>query len=205
MSMTFIKFLEKREAELAKLYGSSKKGFVVTVSGLSGSGKSEAARIIAKKLSLDYHSAGSIMRNLAKEMGVTIEEFCKKRGDDVDYMVDKETLRLAMQGNVVLDGRLCGWVTGNNADSRIFVFCPPEVRAIRVGKRDNMEFEEALRNLMRRDVSDRSKYVNLYKIDMLDKSIYDRIIDNSGSLSELEEKVDIIVKSLVSKQHNIKH
>ena len=194
--MTFIKFLQKRESELRQLYPGGKRGLVITVSGLSGSGKSEVARMLAKSLMLEYHSTGGIIRDLAKETGKSIVDYCKMRGDEVDYMADKESLRLAMQGNVVLDGRLTGWAAGNLADSRIFVFCPPEVRASRVSTRDATDFEDALRNLMRRDVSDRSRYMKLYNIDMLDKSIYDRIIDNSGSFQELEEKVEAIIKSV---------
>lgn len=188
--MTLIKYLEQYEQGLPQ-----KKGTVITVSGLSGSGKSEAAKIISRSLMLEYHSAGSIMRDMAAKGSMTIEQFCASRGDEVDHEVEKETLRLAHKGNVVLDGRLTGWAVGNYADLRIFITCPPEVRASRVSKRDSQGFEAALRNIFHRDMSDRSKYMGLYGIDMLKTEIYDKIIDNSGTKQELEDRVLAIIKS----------
>jgi len=103
---------------------------------------------------------------------------CKSRGKEVDYEMDRRTLKLAMKGNVVLDGRLTGWVAGGWGDVKIFYECPLDVRAERVAKREKITVKEAKERLENRDKEDRKKYRKLYKIDSFDKSIYDIIINN---------------------------
>lgn len=193
--MTFIKFLEPYEKKMLE-DSKNDRGIVVTVSGLAGSGKTEAAKMIAKKLRLEYFSSGSILRELARKRGVSLEDLCRTREASVDHEIDIESLRRAIQGNVVLDGRLTGWVAGNLANMRIFIFCPPEIRAMRIEKRDNIPFQDALRNTFERDISDRNKYLSVYGVDMIDQSIYDRVVDNSGTKTQLEEKIDAVVRTI---------
>jgi len=183
---TFIGFLEEYEKELSEKV--KKKGLTITVSGLSGSGKSTGARAIAKALNLNNVFAGEILRQIAKDKGMSLLEIVKIRKPEIDYEMDKRTLKLAMGGNVVLDGRLTGWVAGDWADVKIFYECSLNVRAERVAKRDNITFEEAKEVLQKRDEEDHRIYQNLYGIDSYDKSIYDIVINNE-KLTEKEAKI----------------
>ena len=183
---TFIKFLEEYEKELSEKV--KKKGLTITVSGLSGSGKSTGARAIAKALNLKNVITGEILRQIAKDKGISLLEIVKIRKPEIDYEMDRRTLKLAMEGNVVLDGRLTGWVAGNWADIKIFYECSLNVRAERVAKRDNITFEEAKEVLQKRDEEDHRIYQNLYGIDSYDKSIYDIVINNE-KLTKKEAKV----------------
>jgi len=183
---TFIKFLEEYEKELSEKV--KKKGLTITVSGLSGSGKSTGARAIAKALNLKNVITGEILRQIAKDKGISLLEIVKIRKPEIDYEMDRRTLKLAMEGNVVLDGRLTGWVAGDWADVKIFYECSLNVRAERVAKRDNITFEEAKEVLQKRDEEDHRIYQNLYGIDSYDKSIYDIVINNE-KLTKKEAKV----------------
>ena len=194
MGKTFIKFLEPYEKELNKKI--KKKGLTITVSGLSGAGKSLGARAIAEEFNLKYASAGEILRDEAKRRGISLEELCKIREPEIDYAMDIRTLKLAMGGNVVIDGRLSGWVAGKWADVKVFYDCSLEVRAKRVAKRDKIPVEEAERRLKERDKADHEKYKKLYGIDSFDKSIYDIIINNDKLTKEEVKKLSI---SLVKK------
>ena len=183
---TFIKFLEEYEKELSEKV--KKKGLTITVSGLSGSGKSTGARAIAKALNLNNVIAGEILRQIAKDKRMSLLEIVKIRKPEIDYEMDRRTLKLAMEGNVVLDGRLTGWVAGDWANVKIFYECSLKVRAERVAKRDNITFEEAKEVLQKRDEEDHRIYQNLYGIDSYDKSIYDIVINNE-KLTEKEAKI----------------
>ncbi|MEM5790806.1 MAG: cytidylate kinase family protein [Candidatus Aenigmatarchaeota archaeon] len=175
---TYIKFFEPIEEELKKKI--KKKGLTITVDGPSGSGKSTGAKAIAKAFNLKYVYVGEIFRKLAKERGLSLEKFCAKREKEVDLEADKRTLKLAMKGNVVLDGRITGWVAGDWTDVKIYYDTPLEIRAKRVAKRDKKSFKDALKDLKKRDKDNSKRYKEIYGIDSFDKSIYDLIIDNSN-------------------------
>ncbi len=183
---TYIKFLEKFEKEFEKKI--KKKGLTIIVSGVSGAGKTLGARALAKAFNLKYISVGDIQRQFAKEKGITLEEQAKTRGAEADYEIDKKNLELSMKGNVVLVGRLAGWVAGDWADVKIWYECPLKVRAKRVAKRDKISFEESFKKVKERDKYDREKYLKLYGIDSFDTSIYDIKINNE-KLTKSQAKI----------------
>jgi cytidylate kinase len=184
MAKTYLKFLESYEKELLKKI--KKKGLTITVSGISGAGKTDGARAIAKALKLKYISAS--LRDIAKKRKISLEQFSAIRKSEIDHDMDRRSLKFAMKGKVVLDGRLTAWAAGDWADVRIFYICPLDVRASRVAKRDNVTVEEAKINLERRDRQDHEKYQKVYGIDSFDRSVYNIVIDNRD-LTKKESKI----------------
>jgi cytidylate kinase len=193
---TFIKFFESYEKEVEKNYKHS--GLTITVSGLTCSGKTTGAKAIAEYFGLEYHSSGSIFREIAKKKGIPIEEFVKIRSNEIDIEADRQTLKLAIIGNVVLDGRLTGWVAGKWANVKIFYDVPFEIRAKRYAEREGIDINTAIKKVHEIDEANEKKYKSLYGIDLSDLSIYDIIIDNSNwSLEEAKKRsIEIIEKFL---------
>ncbi|MEM5829079.1 MAG: cytidylate kinase family protein [Candidatus Aenigmatarchaeota archaeon] len=186
-----------------------KRKITITVSGLSGSGKSYVAKFLAKKLNLKHRSAGEIFRKIAKEEGKSLEEFCKKRSKDIDLITDKETERLLIKGNIIIDGRLSGYVATKLLNDgklknclRIFVDCPLKIRAKRVAKRDGLSIREAMKKIRERDESDLEKYKKIYKINPCNEMFYDVIIDNSVSEKRLREILENISKVIKDFREN---
>ncbi len=175
------------------------KKISITVSGLSGSGKTYVASFIAKKLKLKHYSAGKLFREFAKNSGKSLENFCKTREKEIDLMIEKTTEKILKKGNVVIDGRLTGFVATELIKKRkincfrIYVDCPIEIRAKRVAKRDNIKYEEALKKIKERDKSDLKKYKKIYRIDPSSKKFYDVIIDNSKNIKSLNSKLEKMV------------
>ncbi|UCD06835.1 MAG: cytidylate kinase family protein, partial [Candidatus Aenigmatarchaeota archaeon] len=186
MPKTFLKFLESYERELLKK-GEGKKDLIITVSGMSGSGKSMIVRFILERIKLRHFSGGRVVREFASKKGISLEEFSKARDKGFDYMLEKRILREGLKGNIIIDARLAGWVLGEWAGLRIFVGSSLEKRAERVAKRDGISRDEAFKKLQERDMVDKQRYRELYGIDLSDMSIYHRVIDNSGSLDELRK------------------
>ena len=178
---TYIKTLQKFDKSL-KI---KKKGPTVTIAGLSGSGKSTVAEAIAKELKLKIVSAGDIIRQMAKERKMKLEEFAKVVGPEADYELDRRSIKLAKEGNIVLVGRLAAYAAGDYADLKIFVDCPIEIRAQRVAKRENKSTAKAKNDIIKRDTRDAKRYWKIYHIDDADKRIYDVIINN-GYLGKKE-------------------
>ena len=55
---------------------------IITISGNPGSGKSTVAKIVVEKLGLKRVYAGGIMRELALDRGITLEEFMASLSKD---------------------------------------------------------------------------------------------------------------------------
>lgn len=159
---------------------------IVTVSGLIGSGKTTVAEAIKRKFEFRHISAGMIFREMARERGVSLEEFTKlaEGNHDFDRKVDKKQ-REMVEGNTVIDGRLSGWMV--DADLKIWLKAPLETRARRVAEREKKSYEEALRETRQREKSELKRYREVYGIDLQDISSYDVVIN-----TELWSAKDVI-------------
>ncbi len=158
-----------------------RKGIVIAVSGPPASGKTTHARYLAQRFGLRYVSAGSIFREMARELGLTLEEFHKLAEKDPKYdlVVDRRSIEEAKRGNVVLDGHLTAWITKEYSDIRIYLTAPLEERARRIAEREGKSLDEAIRELRIREESNRKRYMEIYGIDITDLSIFDIIINTS--------------------------
>jgi len=176
-----------------------KKGYdelVVTVSGVSGAGKTTCAEIIVELFGLRYVSAGMIFRKMASERGMSIVEFSLEAEKDeaIDRLIDDQTLREASFGGVVLDGRLTGIMVGEKADLRGLVVAPFEERVKRIAERDGVSFEEAREQTLKREFSEVHRYKKLYGADINDVEKYD-IVLNTAKFTP--EKIKSIIKTTV--------
>ncbi len=152
---------------------------VITLGGLHGTGKSSVADLIAKEFNLRRTSAGMIFRGMAKERGLTLEEFSKIAEEDpsIDRLLDDTLKAEAERGNVVIDGQLAAWMAGDHADFKILLTAPLETRVRRIASRDGRSYEEAFRETKIREEIERERYKEYYGIDITDLSIYDLIIN----------------------------
>ncbi|ENN95647.1 cytidylate kinase [Methanocaldococcus villosus KIN24-T80] len=157
---------------------------IITIGGLPGTGTTTIAKKIAEKYHLKYVCAGLIFREMAKEKGMSLEEFSKyaEKHREVDEEIDRRQVELAKQGNVILEGRLAAWMLIRNnikPDLTIWFKAPIEVRAQRISERENIDYETALKNMIEREKSEKKRYKEIYNIDLDDLSIYDLILDTS--------------------------
>ncbi|WP_456418383.1 (d)CMP kinase [Methanocaldococcus infernus] len=157
---------------------------IITIGGLPGTGTTTIAKKIAEKYNLRYVCAGLIFREMAKEKGMSVEEFSKyaEKNKDVDKEIDKRQVELAKEGNIVLEGRLAAWMLlKNNIKPTLSIWfkAPIEVRAKRIAEREKISYEEALKNMTLREESEKKRYKEIYDIDLDNLFIYDLIIDTS--------------------------
>ncbi len=156
-----------------------KYGLVIAVSGLPGSGKSTLAKILADNLGLNYVSSGKLFREMAREKGMSLEEFTKyaELNHSIDKEIDHRALKEAMKGCAVIDGHIAAWVVKKYAHLKIFLKASREVRARRVSRRDRVPFKKALNQVVLRDESEVKRFREIYGIDMNDLSIFDLVIN----------------------------
>ena len=170
----------------------------ITVSGSPGSGKTTVAQLLKKKLQLPYVYSGDIFRKQAEREGMSLEEFGRycEQHKDVDKELDRQQLEIIKQGNVIVEGRLAGWLAyQNNIPAvKIFIDADQQTRVNRIVNRELGDREKRKEELVKREKSEATRYKTYYNIDIDDTSIYDIVIDSSKKTPE--EIVDIILKKL---------
>jgi len=151
---------------------------VIAISGLHGAGKTTAARTLVKKFGLKYISAGTVFRQMAKERGMTLEEFSRysERHPKIDRQIDLRTARAAREDNMLVDARLAGWMA-KGADIRILLTAPLKVRVLRISKREGRSYKEVLAETVRRERSEAKRFKRFYGIDVDDWSVFDIVLN----------------------------
>ncbi|MGZ4939061.1 MAG: (d)CMP kinase [Halobacteriota archaeon] len=153
---------------------------LVTISGPAGSGKTTVARELARQLGFVHVSVGDVFRALAKEHAMTLEEFSKyaEEHPDVDALIDHKQVELAQQrGDVVVDGRLSGWML--NGDIAVWLNAALEIRAQRIAQREGVQYKTALNETAMRDNSEAKRYRAFYDIDIFNLNVYSLVIDTA--------------------------
>lgn len=170
----------------------------ITISGTPGSGKTTVAELLKKKLNLKYVYSGLIFRDYAKKYNMSLEEFSKycEKKPDIDKKLDQKQLEYLKKIDIIVEGRLAGWLAYKNDINALKVMLDTDVdiRARRVVKREQGNIEKKKKEMLKREESEAKRYKNYYNIDIKDKSIYDIVIDTGDKTPE--DIVEMIIKKL---------
>ncbi len=171
---------------------------IITISGTPGSGKSTVCKLLKKKLGINYIYSGQIFRETAKKYNMSLEKFGKycEKNQKIDNELDEKQLKILKKGNVILEGRLAGWIAyKNNIQSyKIMLNADLETRIKRIIERENGDYDSRLKEIKKREKCEEKRYKKYYNIDIKDKSIYDLIIDTTNK--KPEEITDMIIKKI---------
>ena len=151
----------------------------IAISGKSGCGNSTVSRLVADRLGLRL--INYTFKNLAAEYGVGFAELHARAARDfsIDRTLDRRQLAAAAGGACVLASRLAIWLLAD-AELKVYLTAPPEVRARRIARREQTAFAAAEVDTGRRDANDRQRYLELYRIDIDDAEPADLVIDTSA-------------------------
>ena len=162
---------------------------IITIGGSIGSGKTTLAKKISERFNLKHVSAGLVMRKMAEEKGMSLLDFSKyaESNPKIDEEIDQKQKSL-VKTDCVVDGRLSAYFIP--ADLKIWLDAPLKDRVERVVKRDNVSKKEARKDIVKREQSERKRYLKIYDINLDSMEIYDLIINN-GRFS-IKNTVDIV-------------
>src|SRR3989304_215009 len=82
----------------------------ITLSGPIASGTTTAAKTLAERLNLEYHSAGDVFRQYALDHNIPLHDK-SQIPDELDRQTDQKLTKLAKQGGVVIDAHYIGYFT----------------------------------------------------------------------------------------------
>lgn len=169
---------------------------IISISGFAGSGKTTIGKLLA--FNLNYRFIAPSFKDLALKEGISLEEFQLKaeKNPNIDKEFDNYIKEEACKGNCVVATWLSSWII--DADLKVWLFAPLDVRAERVAKRDNLSTSEAKRLILLRENQNRERYLKLYKIDIFNTEIFDICI-NTATFTP-QECVSLIEKALEIKR-----
>ncbi len=162
----------------------------IAISGKSGCGNSTVSRLVAEQLGLRL--VNYTFHSIAEEHRIDFKQLCGMAEDDPgwDRYLDRRQVELAREGPCVLGSRLAVWML-EEADLKVYLTAPLEVRAARIHQRENGRYEEVLAETRSRDERDRARYLNLYGIDNNKYGFVDMVIDTE-SLTPQEIAAQIV-------------
>ena len=153
------------------------------------------AKLMAEDMEMEYLSAGQVFRKMAEESGLSLEEFSKRAEVDesIDRRVDDYQVEMGRGKDVVVDSRL-GAFLFEDADLRICLMAPLDVRARRIAGRDGISDEDSRERILDRERSERTRYREIYGIDINDFHVYDLILNSATYLPG--QALEIVCRAL---------
>ncbi len=164
---------------------------IITISGVPGSGKSTVGKLIAKKLGYRFLSIGAMRRAMARERGMTLQEFnvLGEKQAFTDREVDAWQKQLGQEkDNMVIEGRtsfhfiphsvkIFLTVNLDEAARRIF-HDSAHVRRFEASKHYETS-KELAHGLRHRIASDNRRYKKYYGLNIFVRKHYDLFLDTT--------------------------
>ena len=137
---------------------------IITLSGLAGTGTSTAAKKISELLDIPFISAGDVFRQMAVEHNMSLLEFNEfaEGNDEIDIALDKRQAKIASESdNLIVEGRLSAHFV--DADYKIWLMAPDDIRAERICDRENKSLETVKYEIKERTASEKKRYREIHQ------------------------------------------
>lgn len=181
---------------------------IISISGQSGTNKTEIARSLAKKLNLKHYSIVEHRKKMAQERNITLAKLNKvgESQDFTDKQVDEFQAEMAKkEKKLIVDGKLSYYFIPDSI--KIYLKAHVRIRAERSYNKEKEANEyrdlgDAIASTIEREKSDLKRFQKYYKIDPTNELQYDLVVDNSHeNIEETAIKIleflekEILVKS----------
>lgn len=179
------------------------EGIDLLICGQLGSGCTEVAEILSSKMNMTFFNTEKLLHRLAADLDLSFSGIARKStsgeveldeslsGLITSYMHDKHMKR------VIIEGRTAFMAFMEPATVKVLLTAPIYVRAHHISKVRGIDYDRAQEDIESSD-EDRGQLVRrLWKLDWLNPSLYDLII-NTGAWS-YEQAATMIEEALKSR------
>jgi len=183
---------------------------IITISGDLGGGKSVLANALVDYWGAEAYSTGKIQRKMAAERGISTLELNKLAETDksIDEEIDGNFKKLSEMGeNLVVDSRMAWHFIPESFKIKLEV--NPVLAAERIIAANRSEekygdFDDTLRGLKDRKLSERERFLKYYDVDIEDQDNYDLVIETTDVTPEAIQIVanDAIKDWLIGKPYD---
>ncbi|MFW6231324.1 MAG: cytidylate kinase family protein [Nanoarchaeota archaeon] len=167
---------------------------IITFSGTPSCGKSLNARRLANDLGWERRSVGDIMKELAAEKGLSINQFYATLDEAAERTIDNRQREWGKTlDDFIIEGRTSFIMMPESKRYNIFLSLPMDIAAERAyakeGQTDYASVQDAKVKLADRLSMENERYKKLYGVDHLNMKHYDAVIDASGSPEEVYNQI----------------
>jgi predicted cytidylate kinase len=185
------------------------KNIRITISGLTGSGKSTIGKQLAKELEIDFYSMNNITWTKAKEMNLSIANYQNhlKQNPELERQNDFEfSEEMKKKKSFILEYQLGFHFIKKSFNIYLSVGNKVAFNRMRTKKVYdenylNLSKEHVLKIIKQRNKESKERFIDLYNIDYTDTNKYDLVIDtNNISPGEIVRKIHLFLESKNSKK-----
>jgi predicted cytidylate kinase len=157
----------------------------ISLAGDLGSGKSTVSKLLIEAPQADYYCTGSIVRQIADRMGMTVVQLNKymESHPEIDTEIDDGLKALSKDPRLlIIDSRMAWHFT--EGSFKVYLSTDIETGAIRIlyANRNGehcANLEDTVRDTRERRLSEQKRYFDSYGVDIKDLSNYDLIVDTT--------------------------
>jgi cytidylate kinase len=176
---------------------------IILVCGATASGKTKTVKFLSKKYNLKPIFTSSILKDISsgklrlnsnyknlKQKDKQKIDNLRNKSDSLDLKLDKYLLNLIKhKDNLIFDSWTLPYLTKKGI--KIWLKADASERARRFALRENVSYNEAVRDIEKKDLFSKKKFKKLYNIDFKDNlNVFDLILDtNNKSIKEVYNEI----------------
>lgn len=170
---------------------------IITISGNLGSGKSTIGKILSEKLNLDIYASGDVMRHLAQQKNMDINEFVDFLNSHKEYdaLIDNEVVNIATEKNNLLFVSRMAWYFIPQS-FKVFLYVDERIGAKRIindklrSAENYKNYDDAYNSIKVRFENSRKRFIELYGVDICNPSNYDLYLDTTKlDINDVKEEI----------------
>ena len=162
----------------------------ISLAGDLGSGKSTVAKILIEALGAEYYSTGSLVRQIAERMGMTIGELnvYMETHPEIDTEIDDGLVALSDDPRLlIIDSRMAWHFT--KGTFKVYLSTDIETASLRIMSANRSgehasTLEETIDCTRARRTSEKKRYSDQYGVDITDLSNYSLVVDTTYATPE---------------------